>query len=542
VTRRASRARLPLWSLASIAVLLLVWQVAAWVLPPIVLPSPLIVARAFAQLVCEPAVWFALAQSLGAYAIGFSLAAAAGAILGVASGLSRRAARVFAPGIGLMNSVPTVAWMGLAMIWFGLGLGPTVFLVVITSTPILAAALAGAIENRDTRFDELARVFELPARAKLRHITLPPLLGSAHAALSSMAGLGWKLTIMGEFLTASRGLGESLVVAKAHMQTDRVIAITALLVLVWAIVDAVLRFLASPKRSRAKARNILGRKDSRPASTQSVGAPLSCVDEQPEPVQRETTLLRCVDLSLGHGSVIAQHLSFTVKQGEVLAVLGTSGIGKSSLLNVMCDLQRPVAGHLERAACLRSSYVFQDDRLLPWRTVEENVAILAGATTAAARSQLEKLGLADSAAKLPGELSGGMRRRAALARGFLRSANLLLLDEPFAGLDPLRRVSLIAEIEQMRREFQQAIVLVTHEVDDAVLLADEAIVLGGGKPATVTARFDLRSLTRHRSLNDVAASAIRSQILEELLHEIPAVPGAQNGKERRSYDSDLAHG
>ncbi len=524
-----------LWSLASVAALLAAWHVAALHLPPIILPSLESTAAAFARLLVEPAVWVALAESLGTYLAGFAIAAALGAVIGVATGLSAAVRGAFAPVLGLLGSVPTVAWMGLAMIWFGLGMGPTVFLVVATTTPILVSALSRAVSDRDRRFEELADVFELPRRARLRHITLPPLLGSAQAALASMAGLGWKLTVMGEFLTASRGLGELLVEAKAHLQTDRVIAITALLVIVWALVDLVLR-AAAAARMPGRGSQLAGT-DPDPRPTPAPIRARASASPDPDHGEREPEpLLGCVDVSLGYGSVIARGISFAVRPGRVTAVLGASGIGKSSLLHVLGGLRDPLAGTVERHDRLRASYVFQDDRLLPWRTVEQNVALLSAADPREARSQLAALGLAEAGHRMPHELSGGMRRRAALARGFLRDAELLLLDEPFAGLDPRRRAALVDDIERMRRVRGRAIVFVTHDVDDAVLLADEALVLGTpdppqparsgpsagpALPAEVVARVDLTALGPSRTAGDPAAAALRARLLSALLGETP---------------------
>jgi ABC-type nitrate/sulfonate/bicarbonate transport system ATPase subunit/ABC-type nitrate/sulfonate/bicarbonate transport system permease component len=493
--------------------LLLVWHLAASQLPSIIVPSIVSTVRAFGALVVEPDTWRSLSQSLASFACGIVLAAVLGAGVGLATGLSRRAHGFFAPVLGLLNSVPFVAWMGLAMIWFGLGMGPTVFLVIVTTAPILTAALARSLADRDPRYDELADAFGLSPGARLRHITLPPILGTAHASLLAMAGLGWKITVMGELLTASRGLGEILVEAKAHVQTDRVIAVTALLVLVWAVVEGGLRALARPRRATAACEAHADVSDEYWVRT-STGARTSA-----EEAVRDRALLRCDEVALGYGTVIVDGVSFEVHPGRVLAILGPSGAGKSSLLRVLGGLHDPMSGTVERRDDVRSSIVFQDDRLLPWRTLEQNVSILSGVGHGDVRTHLERLGLLHAATQLPSALSGGMRRRAAFARGCLRDADLLLLDEPFTGLDPLRRAALIDDLESMRRIRHQAIVFVTHHVDDAVLLADEAVVLGGTAPARIIARVDLSALGRGRDAGDPSLSAPRAQLLSALLGE-----------------------
>lgn len=510
------------WSLASVIALALAWWIAARELPAIILPGLGATAAAVGRLLREPETYVTLGESLATFAGGLLIAAVLGCVLGLLSGLSGAARAALAPLIAILNAVPSVAWMGLAMIWFGLGAGPTVFLVVVTSAPILAAALQHAVRDRDPGFDELADAFELPRATRLRHVTLPPLLSSARAALLAMAGLGWKLTVMGEFLTASRGLGEQLVVAKAHMQTDRVIAITVVLVCTWVVIEGGIRLLTGLRgtghRSTPDAARV------RPSS-QGRGGP-----ERPEPsrIPAQPDAIACREVSLAHGErLIAEHLSFSAAPGSITAILGASGIGKSSLLRVLGGTAQPAHGTVERAPDTRTAWVFQEDRLLPWRTLEHNVALFAGVSSDAARAQLAALGLADAAHRPPAELSGGMRQRGALARGFLRDSGLLLLDEPFAGLDVRRRRALIHDVQAMQRERPRTIVFVTHDVDDALALADRALVLGGSPVARITAQLDLRHLGSDRALDDPALTAPRRALLAALLEGPDAPSGAQ---------------
>lgn len=517
------------WSVASLAVLGLAWFLASRSLPEIILPTIGATLTAVAGLIGDPATFTALGESLSSFALGLLLATGVGGALGILSGLSEAARAAFAPLIAILNAVPSVAWMGLAMIWFGLGAGPTVFLVVVTTSPILAAALQQAVRDRDPRYEELADVFELSPTARLRHLVLPPLLSSGYAALLAMAGLGWKLTVMGEFLTASRGLGEQLVVAKAHMQTDRVIAITVVLVLTWVLVEGALKLIAGVRIPRFPLRPADGRRGAAAAPT--AAGPVGAAAQPSE--------LNCHELSLAHGErVIASSLTFTAAAGSVTAILGPSGIGKSTLLHALGEIAYPRTGEIQRTPGARCSWVFQEDRLLPWRTLSENVALFAGVSTQAADAQLAALGLAEATGRSPAELSGGMRQRGALARGFLRESGLLLLDEPFAGLDVRRRRALIEDVKRMRLERARTIVFVTHDVDDALSLADHAIVLGGSPVARITEQLDLRHLGHDRALDDPALAAPRRRLLSALLDSSRDSPASHEPCQQRDPDPD----
>ena len=508
------------WSLASLFALGLAWWIAARELPAIILPGLGATVIALGRLLGEPETFTALGESLTTFVFGLLIAAVLGGALGLLSGLSQAARAALAPLIAILNAVPSVAWMGLAMIWFGLGAGPTVFLVVVTSAPILAAALQQAVRDRDPRFDELADVFELPRAARLRHVTAPPLLSSARGALLAMAGLGWKLTVMGEFLTASRGLGEQLVIAKAHMQTDRVIAITVVLVCTWVLIEGAMRLLAKFRSLVVRRAGNTSR--TRPLATRCAGEARAEQTPAPSP----PAAIACREVSLAHGGrIIAEQLSFSAIPGSVTAILGASGIGKSSLLRVLGGGAQPALGTIERSPGARTSWVFQEDRLLPWRTLEQNVSLFVRVPASAALTQLTDLGLEDAVDRQPAELSGGMRQRGALARAFLRESNLLLLDEPFAGLDVRRRRALIHDLQRMQREHPRTIIFVTHDVDDALALADRALVLGGAPTARITAQVDLSHLGPDRALDDPALAAPRRTLLTALLECPHARPG-----------------
>lgn len=195
---------------------------------------------------------------------------------------------------------------------------------------------------------------------------------------------------------------------------------------------------------------------------------------------------------------IIDDLSFSVEPGSFHCVVGVSGCGKSTVLRLTCGLLRPKSGTIRingapiqgQSRCC--GYMPQRDLLFPWRTVGENLALpleIRGGYTKAQRRELaeaalEDVGLAGCAGKFPGELSGGMRQRAALIRTLVLDPDILLLDEPFSALDYQTRLSVCDDIGQILRNAHKTAVLVTHDLSEAVSMADRVVVLTP-RPASI---------------------------------------------------------
>jgi NitT/TauT family transport system ATP-binding protein len=193
------------------------------------------------------------------------------------------------------------------------------------------------------------------------------------------------------------------------------------------------------------------------------------------------------------GDVVAlEDLSLSAEEGEVLALVGPSGCGKSTLLELLAGLQAPDAG---RVLAEPAAYMPQRDLLLPWRTALANAALAlecAGLRKAdaarAARPLFERFGLEGFEGARPHELSGGMRQRVALARTFLSGRPLVLLDEPFASLDQITRGSLQQWLADALREEPRTVVLVTHDVQEALYLADRVAIMSP-RPGRIVAEL-----------------------------------------------------
>ena len=225
-------------------------------------------------------------------------------------------------------------------------------------------------------------------------------------------------------------------------------------------------------------------------------------------------------------------VNLTVKQGEFIALIGHSGCGKSTLLNLVAGLASPTDGILllsEREISgpgPERAVVFQNHSLLPWLTCFGNVYLAVERVFGArepraklkARTQaaLELVGLAHAMHKLPGEISGGMKQRVGIARALAMEPKVLLLDEPFGALDALTRAGLQDELMRIVRDTGATVLMVTHDVDEAVLLSDRIVMMTNGPAATIGEILEVdlpRPRDRLLLAEDPQYHHLRSQVL-----------------------------
>lgn len=226
-----------------------------------------------------------------------------------------------------------------------------------------------------------------------------------------------------------------------------------------------------------------------------------------------------VSKSYGDKTILNQ-LELRIPAGQFVAVVGRSGGGKSTLLRLLAGLEKPGGGSLLAGnAPLRDSQddtrlMFQDDRLLPWKTVIDNVGLgLKGSWRDAALDALAAVGLENRASEWPAALSGGQKQRVALARALIHRPRLLLLDEPLGALDALTRIEMQELIVSLWQEHGFTILLVTHDVSEAVAMADRVLLIEEGKIG-----LDLTvDLPRPRRLGSVKLAELEAEVLARVM-------------------------
>lgn len=210
------------------------------------------------------------------------------------------------------------------------------------------------------------------------------------------------------------------------------------------------------------------------------------------------------------GEMIIEHVNLTLNEGEIVCLVGSSGVGKSTLFHVLSGLERPDAGRVLldgediTGKPGRVSYMLQKDLLLPHRTILSNVCLplwIRGEKKSQARAKalslFEEFGLAGTEKKYPAQLSGGMRQRAALLRTYLFSDRVALLDEPFSALDAITKGQMHTWYMKVMDKYRLSTVFVSHDIDEALKLSDRIYVMTG-KPGTITEEIviDRKGMTR----------------------------------------------
>ncbi len=214
----------------------------------------------------------------------------------------------------------------------------------------------------------------------------------------------------------------------------------------------------------------------------------------------------------GDTPAVLDRLDLSIGQGEFVAMLGHSGSGKSTLVRTLAGLDPVTEGHVEHPSSV--SVVFQESRLLPWKRVWQNIVLGQESRDARPRALavLHEVGLSHRPDAWPLTLSGGEAQRAALARALIRKPDFLILDEPFASLDALTRLKMQRLVSELWVKHHCAVLLVTHDVDEALLLADRAVVLEHGRIHTEL-KIPLERPRRHA---DPRFERLRAALLDSL--------------------------
>ncbi len=239
-------------------------------------------------------------------------------------------------------------------------------------------------------------------------------------------------------------------------------------------------------------------------------------------------MLRVIDLTLAYDTTpVLERAALQIDAGNFVSLVGPSGSGKSSLLRAIMGLQRPLAGRIETDLAMRDiGMLFQDDALLPWRSAAANVALglrLRGEDRARALAEAEswlvRLGLAGLGDRYPRSLSGGQRKRVALAQVLALKPRLLLMDEPFASLDAITRARVTQDLLALVESQRMTVLLVTHDLEEALALSDVVYLLSRGPRARISQRYSV-PIPRPRDVVRARTHPAFAPLLESLWQDL----------------------
>lgn len=442
----------------SILLIPVAWQLLSWQMAqPQLIPSFPDLIRALLRLVYSPGFLVSIGTTCLRACVGLLLSLAAASITAFLLNRSEAIRFLFMPWLSLLRSVPVISFILLALIFLNPEMIP-LLIAFLTMYPLLTENLLKGLMNRRDSWKMLARQFHLNAWNRLFQIYYPQLKSYLFSGLASAVGFGWRAIIMGEVLSQCvDGIGKRMKEAQVFIDVPELIA--------WTLVAIVLSWLTDKLISRLS--------DWQP----SVRYRHSAVELQAVSLQPNDICLTDVSYSYG-----VHHMNIILKAGKIYVLSAPSGQGKTTLLQLLNGTLKPTGGEITGLP-QQTANLFQEPTLLPQLTAKENIMLGGAAYYDRAILEQEALRLLaafqleEQAGMYPAALSYGQQQRVALARALLFPAGLLLLDEPFNGLDAELRQLVARFLVAWQQEKQATVVFSSHHADEIKAMNAEVIAL-----------------------------------------------------------------
>lgn len=440
---------------------LAVWQAGSMVIGnSIIFVGPFDMAKSLAVQLPSMDFWKTIAYSFSKISLGFLSAFMLGILLGSGGYHIPLLRELLEPVVLLMKSIPVASFVILALIWIG-SRQLSVFISFLVVFPIIYVNTIAGLESTDEKLLEMAQVFRISGWKRVRFIYLPALLPYLISGCKVALGLSWKSGIAAEVIgVPASSIGEKLYMAKIYLSTADLFAWTFVVIVVSAVFEHVFLLLLSAPQTLAPKRG--------------------CLRGHTSLARREEAVIKpkISRLSKSFGELPVLHkVSMELESGHIYCLMGASGSGKTTLLRILLGLERQDAGEVNGLEHSRMAAVFQEDRLCEGFTPLDNVLLAAGRdlTPSMARAELCKLLPEESLSRPVYTLSGGMKRRTAVCRALLADSDVVLMDEPFTGLDEETKHRVIEYIKEMT--VGKLLLISTHQEEDIALLGGELVTL-----------------------------------------------------------------
>ncbi len=432
----------------SISFLLIFWQLLSmWINYPDLIPTLPDLMMQTLSLFSGYEFYAILASTVLRGLIGFAISFVVAFILARISFNSAFWKHFFHPVLVVIRSVPVISIVLIALFWFSPNQLP-IFIALLTMFPILYQNILNGFEQTDKRYVEMAQVFGKMKFHILLNIYLPSAKNQIFSGISTAMGFGWRAIIIGEVLAQPlRGIGTSMKLAQSFINISELIAWTFVAIGISYLFEFLIKYIQKIKIDR--------RFPAKKTKQESIDFKLITIN----------------NLSKSYtGQSVFKEFSKTIDNTKVHLIKSPSGKGKTTLLRLIAGIEQADSGSISTNKTLRFGYSFQDGRLLPWLTAQQNIEFVLGMTNSN-RSNSEDLllellkesELEEHANKFPHELSGGQQQRVGLARALAARADILLLDEPLSGLDTALKTRIIGLLDNWIANYKPIVVWATHE-------------------------------------------------------------------------------
>lgn len=456
---------------------LAIWQAAAWLTASkLLLPGPVDALLALGGLAQTGKFYMDIGWTAARCIMAMALSFAAGIPAAALSYKSDTARSILSLPVGFFKAVPVMA-----IIIYVILLAQSDWVAVIVCFfmcfPIVYTNILEGLDAMPSEYLEVGKIYGLSGAEIVRYIYAPGLLPQMKAAISLTAGLSWKAVVAAEVLSIPKySLGYEMINAKYYLETANLFAYIFVIVVMSMAFEKVINLGLRHIEWKGYEGSKIKRRSSsdRTAKTEETEAPCPAV------VNTVTAehLAKTFETKL-----VLDDTNLIFEAGKVTAIMGPSGQGKTTLARIIAGLENADSGKIliggleagggSRAS--RTAFLFQEDRLLPWLNIYDNIAI-GGGDSEGIKELGDQLEIGTELWKLPAELSGGQRHRAALARTFAADAPLMILDEPFRGLDDALKDRIIERLWQSETT-GKTVILITHSAEDAERLADKILEL-----------------------------------------------------------------